>query len=101
MPARRWSWAVASGSISSVLILWLAYALRRLFLSLVRRGLFLKQAILLCDHPDRAADLLRLLKNNPSSLYRIAGLVTCGAVPGLGLYRCLARIWAMPRTWSN
>jgi sugar transferase (PEP-CTERM system associated) len=67
--------------ISSVLILWLAYALRRLFLSLVRRGYFLKQAMLLCDHPDRAADLLGLLKNNPSSLYRIAGLVICGAVP--------------------
>ena len=47
-------------AISSVLILWLAYALRRLFLLLVRRGLFLKQAMLLCDHPDRAADMLRL-----------------------------------------
>jgi sugar transferase (PEP-CTERM system associated) len=67
--------------ISSVLILWLAYALRRLFLSLVRRGLFLKQAMLLCDHPDRAADLLSLLKNNSSSLYRVAGLVVCGAAP--------------------
>ena len=67
--------------ISSVLILWLAYALRRMFLSLVRRGYFLKQALLLCDHPDRAADLLRLLKNNPSSMYQIAGLVVCGAVP--------------------
>ena len=67
--------------ISSVLILWWAYALRRLFLALVRQGLFLKQAVLLCDHPDRAADLLRLLKNNPASLYRVAGLVTCGAVP--------------------
>lgn len=67
--------------ISSVLILWLAYALRRLFLALVRQGFFLKQAILLCDHPDRAADLLRLLKSNPSSLYRVAGLVVCGSVP--------------------
>lgn len=67
--------------ISSVLILWLAYGLRRLFLALVRQGLFLKQAMLLCDHPDRAADLLRLLKNNPSSLYRVAGLVVCGAAP--------------------
>jgi sugar transferase (PEP-CTERM system associated) len=67
--------------ISSVLILWLAYALRRLFLSLVRRGLFLKQAILLCDHPDRAADLLGLLKSNSSSMYRVAGLVVCGAAP--------------------
>lgn len=68
-------------AISSVLILWLAYALRRLFLSLVRRGLFLKQAILLCDHPDRAADLLGLLKNNSSSMYHVAGLVACGAAP--------------------
>ena len=68
-------------AISSVLILWLAYALRRLFLMLVRRGLFLKQAMLLCDHPDRAADMLRLLNQTPSSLYRVAGLVTCGVSP--------------------
>ena len=68
-------------AISSVLILCLAYALRRLFLSLVRRGLFLKQAILLCDHPDRAADMLRLLRQTPSSLYRVVGLVTRGSSP--------------------
>jgi len=68
-------------AISSVLILWLAYVLRRLFMALVRRGIFLKQALLLCDHPNRAADLLRLLKDNPSSLYRVAGLVICGAAP--------------------
>ena len=68
-------------AISSVLILVLAYALRRLFMSLVRRGLFLKRAMVLCDHPDRAADLLRLLKENASSFYRVAGLAICGAVP--------------------
>ena len=68
-------------AISSVLILWLAYALRRLFLLLVRRGLFLKQALLLCDHPDRAVDLLRLLKSNTASPYRVAGLVICGVAP--------------------
>jgi len=68
-------------AISSILILGLAYGLRQLFLSLVRRGLFLKQAMLLCDHPDRADDLIRLLKNNTSSLYRVAGMVICGAVP--------------------
>ena len=68
-------------AISSVLILWLAYALRRLFMSLVRRGLFLKRALLLCDHPDRASDLLRLLKDNTSSLYSVAGLAICGAIP--------------------
>ena len=68
-------------AISSVLILVLAYALRRLFMSLVRRGLFLKRAMVLCDHPDRAADLLRLLKENASSFYRVAGLAVCGAVP--------------------
>ena len=68
-------------AISSVLILGLAYALRRLFLALVRRGLFLKQAILLCDHPDRAADMLRLLRQTPSSLYRVVGLVTRGSSP--------------------
>ena len=67
--------------ISSVLILWLAYALRRLFLSLVRRGFFLRHALLLCDHPDRAGDLLRLLENNSSSLYRVAGLAVCGVSP--------------------
>jgi len=68
-------------AISSVLILWLAYGLRQLFLLLVRRGFFLKQALLLCDHPDRAADLLSLLKTNASSMYSVSGLVTCGAVP--------------------
>ena len=68
-------------AISSVLILLLAYALRRLFMSLVRRGFFLKRAMVLCDHPDRAADLLRLLKENPSSLYSVAGLAICGTVP--------------------
>ncbi len=68
-------------AISSVLILVLAYALRRLFMSLVRRGLFLKRAMVLCDHPDRAADLLRLLKDNSSSLYSVVGLAVCGAVP--------------------
>lgn len=67
-------------AISSVLILWLTYALRRMFLALVRHNFFLKPAILLCDHPDRAADLLQLLKHNPASLYRVAGLVTCGSV---------------------
>jgi sugar transferase (PEP-CTERM system associated) len=68
-------------AISSVLILALAYGLRRLFMALVRRGLFLKRALVLCDHPDRAADLLRLLKENASSLYSVAGLAICGAVP--------------------
>lgn len=68
-------------AISSLLILWLTYVLRRLFMSLVRRGFFLKQALILCDHPDRAADLLHLVKDNSSSLYRVAGLVICGAAP--------------------
>ena len=65
--------------ISSVLILWLTYGLRRLFLQLVRHGFFLRKALLLCDHPDRAADLLHLLNTNASSLYHVAGLVVCGA----------------------
>ena len=68
-------------AISSVLILWLAHVLRRMFMSMVRKGFFLKQALILCDHPDRAADLLHLVKDSPSSLYRIAGLVVCGASP--------------------
>ena len=68
-------------AISTLLILVLAYGLRRLFMVLVRRGLFLKRALVLCDHPDRAADLLRLLKDNPASLYSVAGLAICGAVP--------------------
>ena len=68
-------------AISSLLILAMAYGLRRLFMALVRRGLFLKRALVLCDHPDRAADLLRLLKENPASLYSVAGLAVCGAVP--------------------
>ena len=68
-------------AISSLLILWLAYLLWRMFMSLVRRGFFLKRALILCDHPDRATDLLHLVKNNSSSLYRVAGLVICGAAP--------------------
>ncbi|HPC58157.1 MAG TPA: exopolysaccharide biosynthesis polyprenyl glycosylphosphotransferase [Kiritimatiellia bacterium] len=68
-------------AISTLLILASAYGLRRLFMAMVRRGLFLKRALVLCDHPDRAADLLRLLKDNPSSLYSVAGLAICGAVP--------------------
>ncbi len=68
-------------AISSILILLLAYALRQVFLLLVRRGLFLKHALLLCDHPDRVADLLGLLKSTSSSLYHVVGLVTCGSAP--------------------
>jgi len=68
-------------AISSILILLMTYGLRQLFMVLVRRGLFLKQAMLLCDHPDRVIDLLSLLKNNSSTHYQVAGLVTCGAIP--------------------
>lgn len=67
--------------ISSLLILWLAYVLRRLFLALLRKGFFLKQALLLCDHPDRAADMLRLLENSAYSPYHVCGLVACGSAP--------------------
>ena len=67
--------------ISSLLILCLAYASRRFFLALVRKGFFLRPALLICDHPDRASDLLKLLENNPASLYQVAGLVTCGVAP--------------------
>ena len=67
-------------ALSSVLILVLAYALRHLYRTMVRRGLFLRRAFVLCDHPHRAADLLRLLKNNPASPYHVLGLVLCGAL---------------------
>ena len=66
--------------ISSLLILWWTYALRRLFVSLLRKGFFLKQALLLCDHPDRAADLLQLLERGGYSPYHVCGLVVCGAI---------------------
>ena len=67
--------------ISSLLILWLTYVLRRLFVALLRKGFFLKEALLLCDHPDRAADLLRLLEHSAYSPYHVCGLVICGAAP--------------------
>lgn len=76
MTLGRGIWAISSG-----LILLMAYGLRRLLLGLVRRGYFLRKALLLCDHPDRAADLLGLLKANATSPYRVAGLVVCGALP--------------------
>ncbi len=68
-------------AISSLLILLLTYGLRHLFLAMVKRGFFLRKALLICDHPDRAADLLSLLHGNTVSPYRVAGLVLCGALP--------------------
>lgn len=68
-------------AISSLLILLLTYGLRQLFLGMVKRGFFLRRALLLCDHPDRAADLLGLLKTSPVSPYHVLGLVLCGALP--------------------
>jgi sugar transferase (PEP-CTERM system associated) len=68
-------------ALSSVLILILTYLLRRVFLALMRRGIFLKQALVLCDHPDRAAELLQLVEDQPFSFYRVAGLVVCGTTP--------------------
>ncbi len=68
-------------ALSSVLILLLTYLLRRVFLALMRHGIFLKQALVLCDHPDRAAELLQLIEDQPFSFYQVAGLVVCGATP--------------------
>lgn len=67
--------------ISSLLILFFTHALRRSFMALVRKGFFLKPALLLCDHPDRMTDLLKLLENNAASFYRLIGIVTCGVMP--------------------
>ena len=76
MTLGRGIWAISSG-----LILVMTYGLRRMARSLIRRGYFLRKALLLCDHPDRAADLIRLLKDNPLSPYWVAGLVVCGTLP--------------------
>ena len=72
----RGIWAISSG-----LILLMAYGLRRMVRSLGRRGYFLRKALLLCDHPDRAADLMGLLRSSAGSPYGVAGLVVCGALP--------------------
>ena len=68
-------------AISSLLILVLTYGLRHLFFLMVKKGFFLKRALLLCDHPDRAADLLNLLSNSTVSPYHVLGLALCGALP--------------------
>lgn len=67
--------------ISSLLILVLTYGLRHVFMGMVKHGFFLRRALLLCDHPDRAADLLGLLEQSPVSPYHVLGLVLCGTVP--------------------
>ena len=69
-------------ALSSVLILLFAYGLRHLYMGMVGKGFFQRKALLLCDHPGRAADLLALLKKNAVSPYRVAGLVLCGAQTG-------------------
>jgi exopolysaccharide biosynthesis polyprenyl glycosylphosphotransferase len=90
-------------AISSLLILFLTYGLRQVFMAMVKHGFFLRRALLLCDHPDRAADLLGLLEQSPVSPYHVLGLVLCGAVsdhdyphdpPVLGHARDLHRLVA-------
>ena len=44
-------------AISSLLILLLTYGLRQLFLGMVKRGFFLRRALLLCDHPDLRCEM--------------------------------------------
>ena len=68
-------------AISPALILLLTYGLRRIFQGIVRRGYFLRKSLLLCDHPDRAKALLHLLERNAAPVYRVMGLVVCGAFP--------------------
>lgn len=63
--------------ISTVLILLFIYLLRRIFQSLVRRGHFLKHAILLCDSSTRALEILSLLRRESTSPYIVKGIVTC------------------------
>jgi exopolysaccharide biosynthesis polyprenyl glycosylphosphotransferase len=67
--------------LSSVMILVLAYLLRHVFINMIGRGFFLRRAFVLCDHPHRAADLLRLLKENSMSPYHVLGMVLCGSLP--------------------
>jgi hypothetical protein len=83
--------------ISSVLILWLAYGLRRLFLSLVRRGFFLQACLAAVRPSGSRGDLLRLAENNSSSLYSVAGLAVCGVSPHAAYSPACCRCWAPPR----
>ncbi len=67
--------------ISSVLIMLMTYGLRHVYSRMIRQGYFLRKAALICDHPDRAADLLKLLDKSQGSPYWVAGAVVCGAIP--------------------
>lgn len=64
-------------AISSLLILALSYESRHLFMALVRRGFFLRRALVLSDHPQRAAELIDLLEESSTSPYHILGMVLC------------------------
>ena len=71
----RGIWLLASG-----FILIAVYALRALLRHLVRRGHFLKRALLLCDTPDAARELLAILRDGRPCPYRVDGIIPCGVV---------------------
>jgi exopolysaccharide biosynthesis polyprenyl glycosylphosphotransferase len=72
----RGIWLLASGFILAAV-----YALRALLRHLVRRGHFLKRALLLCDTPDAARELLDILRDGRPCPYRVDGIVPCGSLP--------------------
>ena len=72
----RGIWLLASG-----FILIAVYALRALLRHLVHRGHFLKRALLLCDTPDSARELLAILRDGRPCPYRTDGIIPCGAAP--------------------
>ena len=72
----RGVWILASG-----LILIAVYAQRAVLRLLLRRGHFLKRALLLCDTPDTARELLAILRDGRPCPFRVDGIVPCGTVP--------------------
>ena len=64
--------------LATVFILLAVYLLRALLKHLVRRGHFLKRALVLSDTPANARELLGILHDARLSPYRLDGIVLCG-----------------------
>lgn len=64
--------------LATAFILLAVYLLRALLKLLVRRGHFLKRALILCDTPANARELLEILRDARLSPYRLDGIILCG-----------------------
>ena len=64
--------------IATAFILLAVYLLRALLRQLVRRGHFLKRALILCDTPANARELLEILREARLTPYRLDGIILCG-----------------------